>query len=69
MLTRSLKEPSPLVMKRILVRCPSTGKLLPTGKVVKEALWDETKLKLPRLACLHCRQIHVWTKKDVVLAR
>jgi len=69
MLTRSLKEPSPLATKRILVRCPSTGKLSPTGKVVKEALWDETKLKLPRLACPHCREIHAWTKKDVVLAR
>lgn len=69
MLTRSLKEPSPLVTKRILVRCPDTGKLSPTGKVVKEALWDETKLKLPRVTCPHCRQVHAWTKKDVVLAR
>lgn len=69
MLTRSLKEPSPLVIKRILVRCPSTGKLSPTGQEVKESLWGETKLKLPRLTCPHCRQIHSWTKKDVVLAR
>lgn len=69
MLTRSLKESSPLLIKRILVRCPSTGKLLPTGKVVREALWDESKLKLPRLACPHCDKTHLWTKKDVVLAR
>ena len=69
MLTRSLKEPKGPVIKRILVRCPSTGKLTPTGQTVEEALWETAKLKKPRLTCPHCRQVHNWTKKDVVLAR
>jgi hypothetical protein len=69
MLRRALKVPTGLVTKRILVRCPSTGKLAPTGKTVKEAAWDDTKLNRPRLTCPHCRQVHAWTKKDVVLAR
>jgi hypothetical protein len=69
MLTRALKEPKGPIIKRILVRCPSTGKLTPTGKTIEEALWAETKLKSPRLTCPHCRQVHSWTKKDVVLAR
>ena len=68
-LTRSVKPPDESVIKRILVRCPSTAKLTPTGKTVKEALWSKTKLNRPRLTCPHCRQVHNWTKKDVVLAR
>ena len=67
--TRSAKPPSGPVIKRILVRCPSTGKLAPTGKTVKEAAWEGTKLNRPRLTCPHCNQVHSWTKKDVVLAR
>jgi hypothetical protein len=65
----SLKPPNGSVIKRILVRCPSTAKLAPTGRTVKEAAWDRTKLNRPRLTCPHCRQVHNWTKKDVVLAR
>jgi hypothetical protein len=55
--------------KRILVRCPVTAKLTPTGQVVEEELWTGTKLKARRLTCVHCAQVHDWTKKDVVLAR
>ena len=69
MLIRSLKKPNGPVIKRILVRGPATGKLTPTGKTIKEALWSQTKLNRPRLTCPHCRQVHSWTKKDVVLAR
>jgi hypothetical protein len=69
MLTRTVKEPTGPVIKRILVRCPSTGKLTATGKTVEESAWSATKLKRPRLTCPHCHQVHNWTKKDVVLAR
>jgi len=68
-LRRSVKEPTGPVIKRILVRCPSTRKLAPTGKTIEEALWKNTKLNRPRLTCPHCRQVHSWTKDDVVLAR
>jgi hypothetical protein len=66
---RALKPPNGSVIKRILMRCPSTGKLIETGRTVKEAAWESTKLDRPRLTCPHCRQVHKWTKKDVVLAR
>ena len=68
-LERAAKPPAGTAIKRILVRCPSTGKLAPTGRTVKEALWSKTKLNRPRLTCPHCHQVHSWTKKDVVLAR
>jgi predicted methyltransferase len=56
--------------KRILVRCPTTAKLTATGQTVEEELWAETKLKKERkVTCVHCQGTHVWSKKDVVLAR
>ncbi len=55
--------------KRILVRCPSTAKLTPTGQTVEEETWAESKLKPRKVTCQHCNNVHAWTKKDVVLAR
>ncbi len=57
------------MIKRILVRCPSTAKLTPTGQTVEEEAWGDTKLKAHKVSCPHCAQVHDWTKKDVVLAR
>jgi hypothetical protein len=57
------------VIKRLLVRCPSTAKLTPTGQIIEEQLWAAAKVKTPKFTCPHCRQVHTWTKKDVVLAR
>ncbi len=58
------------MIKRVLVRCPSTAKLTPTGQTVDEEHWETTKLKAPKkLECPHCQGTHEWTKKDVVLAR
>ena len=68
-LTRAVKPATGPVIKRILVRCPSTGKLAVTGKTVEESAWETTKLNRPRLPCPHCHEVHNWTKKDVVLAR
>ena len=68
-LTRAVKPTTGSVIKRILVPCPSTGRLTPTGKTVEESAWDGTKLNRPRLSCPHCGETHSWTKKDVVLAR
>ena len=57
------------MLKRILVRCPTTGKLTVTGQTVEEELWAETKLKAHKAACPHCQGTHAWSKNDVVLAR
>jgi len=68
MITIAQKQKGP-VIKRILVRCPSTAKLTPTGQTIREELWAAAKIKNNRFSCSHCGQVHVWTKKDVVLAR
>lgn len=57
------------MIKRILVRCPATAKLTPTGLTIDEELYPDTPLKNHKLSCPHCQQVHAWTKKDVVLAR
>ncbi|MGI9087989.1 MAG: hypothetical protein ACR2HH_09660 [Chthoniobacterales bacterium] len=57
------------MIKRVLVRCPATSKLTPTGQTVDEEAWDATKLKTQKAPCPHCQGKHAWTKKDVVLAR
>jgi transposase len=57
------------VIKRLLVRCPSTAKLTATGQTIEEQLWERAKVKTPKFTCPHCSQVHSWTKKDVVLAR
>jgi hypothetical protein len=57
------------VIKRLLIRCPSTAKLTPSGQTIREELWEKAKIKSSKMTCPHCRQVHTWTKKDVVLAR
>lgn len=55
--------------KRLLLRCPATAKLIPTGQTVEEEVWPETKLKAQKLTCPHCQATHALSKEDVVLAR
>jgi hypothetical protein len=56
-------------LKSLLVRCPSTSKLIDTGRTIEEKLWPEAKLKPQKVACAHCGGVHSWTKTDVVLGR
>ena len=56
-------------IKRLLVRCPATAKLVPTGETIEEQLWADTSRKAGKLTCPHCRGVHAWAKKDVILAR
>jgi hypothetical protein len=55
--------------KRLLVRCPSTAKLIATGQTIEEEIWADTKLKAHNISCPHCQSTHAWKKEDVVLAR
>ncbi|HAF03279.1 MAG TPA: hypothetical protein DCO65_10630 [Spartobacteria bacterium] len=57
------------VIKRLLIRCPSTAKLTPSGQTIREELWAAAKIKSGKMTCPHCQRVHTWTKKDVVLAR
>jgi hypothetical protein len=65
---QKIPKPTPII-KRILVRCPDTGKLTATGRTVEETAFKSLRLTNRKMSCPHCRQTHNWTKKDVVLAR
>ena len=56
-------------MRRLLVRCPATAKLAATGETVDESTWASVTRRSGRFSCPHCKRIHTWAKKDVLLAR
>lgn len=56
-------------MRRLLVRCPTTSKLAPTGVTIDETRWAKTSRKSGKFSCPHCRSVHMWKKDDVILAR
>jgi hypothetical protein len=68
-LARSQKKPTGAVIKRVLVRCPSTGKLTATGQTTNDEAWPKVRFKPPSGNCPHCRRDHSWKKEDVILAR
>jgi hypothetical protein len=57
------------VIKRILVRCPTTKKLNVTGVLIEEDVFAATEVKPGTVACSHCGEKHAWNKKQVILAR
>ena len=56
-------------LRRLLVRCPATSKLIATGETVEEPLWAAISTKTGKFTCPHCDTVHSWVKKDVILAR
>lgn len=56
-------------IKRLLVRCPATAKLVVTGQTIDEQLWAALATRSGKVTCPHCGDKHSWAKKDVVLAR
>jgi len=60
---------APSTLRRLLIRCPSTSKLVPTGESIEEPLWAGVAKKTGKLTCPHCKKVHAWVKKDVLLAR
>ena len=51
------------IIKRILIRCPSTAKLTPSGQTIREDLWAKAKVKSNNLNCPHCGQSHPGQRK------
>jgi hypothetical protein len=59
----------PNTIRRLLVRCPKTAKLAPTGETIDEKLWADVTKRTGRFTCPHCKEVHTWAKKDVLQAR
>jgi len=60
---------APSTLRRLLVRCPATSKLIATGESIEEPLWEGIATKAGTFTCPHCTKVHSWVKKDVILAR
>ncbi|HEY2713757.1 MAG TPA: hypothetical protein VGI60_14680 [Chthoniobacterales bacterium] len=60
---------APCTVRRLLVRCPATSRLIATGETVDEPLWAAIPTKTGKVTCPHCHKAHSWVKGDVILAR
>ena len=66
---RSAPLPNGPVIRRILVRCSVTAKLIDSGRTVEEKKFESMRLTNNKISCSYGGQVHRWTKKDVILAR
>ena len=56
-------------MPRIMIKCPKTKKLVPTGFAMDKASFDNPTNVLTNntVSCPACGQNHTWSKSDAVL--
>jgi hypothetical protein len=54
-------------MTEILIRCPVTGKDVPTGIALPAEVFLTAEIETRPVACPHCRQLHAWNKPDAYL--
>ncbi len=51
-------------MGMIMIRCPKTGRAIPTGTSVEPATFCSTPVFFSRTYCRLCRATHEWFVKD-----
>ena len=54
-------------MPRVLIECPETGELIPTGVELKEEEFAASNLRNKRVDCPECGRTHVWQIEDAIL--
>jgi hypothetical protein len=54
-------------MGSVMVRCPATGRDIPTGIVTDRKSFDATPVFFGRVRCPLCRTEHEWFAKDAWL--
>jgi hypothetical protein len=52
---------------RVMIRCPMTGRAIPTGLTADPATWHSRPIGLNRVSCPECKQAHAWSKPDAHL--
>jgi hypothetical protein len=52
---------------RVMIRCPVTGRGIPTGLMADATTWHHRPIGLNRVSCPACKQIHAWSKRDAHL--
>jgi hypothetical protein len=56
-------------MGAVMVRCPETGRHIPTGLVTDRKSFDATPVFFARVYCPICRSEHEWFAKEAGCAR
>ncbi len=52
---------------RVMIRCPATGRAIPTGLTADPARWNTRPIGLNRVSCPECKQVHACSKSDAHL--
>lgn len=50
---------------RMMIRCPSTRRSIPTGLTTDPTTWSVVGLN--KVSCPECKQVHMWTQSDAYL--
>jgi hypothetical protein len=56
-----------LDLLQVMIRCPVTGRAIPTGLMADPASWNTRPIGLNRVSCPECKQTHAWSKSDAYL--
>ena len=57
-------------MNRILIKCPTTGKLVYTGFAMDVQTFEMLPIEeQDPIKCPACKQMHRWKKRDAILER
>lgn len=54
-------------MGQVMIRCPSTGKAVPTGLRFDAFSFENAQLSANTVTCPHCGKPHTWNKSDAWL--
>jgi len=54
-------------MAKVMIKCPTTGKLVPTGVEMDQASFETAQLADNGIRCPACGESHVWNKEDAQL--
>jgi hypothetical protein len=54
-------------MPRIMIKCPTTGKLIPTGMAADQNSFDSSTFTNNSVQCPECGRMHTWSKQDAQL--
>lgn len=52
-------------MSMLKIKCPTTGKLVPTGMDIDENSFESMQMSGNQMRCEACGNTHTWGKKDV----
>jgi len=58
---------SDMLSSRVMIRCPVTGRTVPTGLTADPRTWKDRPIGLNRMPCPECKQTHAWSKNDAYL--